>query len=228
MWPVDYERCTACSHRHSYMTSATHVCRYVTRKDPHRNAVYVSRQYHEHAHRRDAFTCGPISWCSAARPDPALPLFCKASLACTFCTSARRLCVCRGREVVVFDCLLLAACNGERAVHASALIQPLAPPAHPWLSRCGTARTCMAASSRAAAMAAASCESRWTATTRGWRRDSLQCSTRPVCAWAPRSLPAAMPIERCMPVATALLLSRTGREVETLAQKAERQGGAGL
>ncbi|PRW20746.1 tRNA-specific 2-thiouridylase [Chlorella sorokiniana] len=50
---------------------------YVTRKDPHHNAVYVSRQYHEHAHRRDAFTCGPISWCSAARPDPALPLFCK-------------------------------------------------------------------------------------------------------------------------------------------------------
>ncbi|KAI7843379.1 hypothetical protein COHA_002977 [Chlorella ohadii] len=43
---------------------------YVTRKDPSKNAVFVSRQYHEHAHRRDAFTCGPISWCSAARPDP--------------------------------------------------------------------------------------------------------------------------------------------------------------
>ena len=52
-------------------------CRYVTRKDPDTNAVYVSRQYHERDKQRNAFSCASFSWCSAARPDPARPLHCK-------------------------------------------------------------------------------------------------------------------------------------------------------
>lgn len=50
---------------------------YVTRKDPSTNAVYVSRQYHEGSKQRNSFACGAFSWCGAARPDPARPLFCK-------------------------------------------------------------------------------------------------------------------------------------------------------
>lgn len=59
-------------------------CRYVTRKDPDSNAVYVSRQYHERAGEgvRSTFSVGPLAWCSSARPDPARPLHCKAR-ACT-------------------------------------------------------------------------------------------------------------------------------------------------
>lgn len=56
---------------------ATTRCRYVTRKDPRTNAVYVSRQYHERGATRNTFTVGPVSWCSSARPDPAAPLHCK-------------------------------------------------------------------------------------------------------------------------------------------------------
>lgn len=51
--------------------------RYVTRKDPHTNTVYVSRQYHEQDKQRSSFTCGSFAWCSSRRPDPARPLHCK-------------------------------------------------------------------------------------------------------------------------------------------------------
>ena len=53
--------------------------RYVTRKDPRGNAVYVSRHYHEGSKQRNSFSCADFSWCSSARPQrgTAVPLYCK-------------------------------------------------------------------------------------------------------------------------------------------------------
>jgi hypothetical protein len=56
-----------------------YVRRYVVRKDSRLNIVYVSRSYYDSGRRqrRDAFSTGPISWLSAARPDPGIPMQCK-------------------------------------------------------------------------------------------------------------------------------------------------------
>lgn len=51
--------------------------RYVTRKHPDTNVVYVSRQYHESDKLRNSFSCHSFSWCGVARPDPSRLLYCK-------------------------------------------------------------------------------------------------------------------------------------------------------
>ena len=42
--------------------------RYVTRKDPETNAVYLSRQYHDQDKVRNAFTCGSFNWIGGGPP----------------------------------------------------------------------------------------------------------------------------------------------------------------
>lgn len=77
---VWYQRCQcSCLLRFLLHLSASPAARrrYVTRKDPSTNAVYVSRQYHEADKQRNSFACGAFSWCGDARPDPARPLLCK-------------------------------------------------------------------------------------------------------------------------------------------------------
>ena len=51
-------------------------CRYVTRKDVKRNAVYISRHYYTEDKARDAFTVSNFNWISG-EPDISKPLQCK-------------------------------------------------------------------------------------------------------------------------------------------------------
>ncbi len=53
------------------------LCRFVSRKDPDANVVYVSRNYYDEDRRRDSFVCGGFNWIALERMDPAQPLFCK-------------------------------------------------------------------------------------------------------------------------------------------------------
>lgn len=96
------------------------LCRYVTRKDPSSNAVYVSRHYHERAAAsqgvRSSFAIGPPSWCSSVRPDPARPLFCKVRSSSPSDAEAKAVC---GSG--------LAAC--QHAAHSCALLLLLDQPA---------------------------------------------------------------------------------------------------
>jgi tRNA-5-taurinomethyluridine 2-sulfurtransferase len=45
-----------------------HVCRYVVRKNPRMNAVYVSLKYFSEDKIRDSFTCGSFNWIGGAPP----------------------------------------------------------------------------------------------------------------------------------------------------------------
>ena len=44
------------------------LCRYVSRKDLQRNAVFISRQYYAPEKLRRCFWCEVVNWCSGARP----------------------------------------------------------------------------------------------------------------------------------------------------------------
>lgn len=44
------------------------VCRYVVRKDPLMNAVYVSLNYYSEDKQRNAFTCGSFNWLNGTPP----------------------------------------------------------------------------------------------------------------------------------------------------------------
>jgi hypothetical protein len=52
-------------------------CRFVSRKDPDANVVYVSRNYYDEERRRDSFLCGCFNWIAPKRRDPARLLLCK-------------------------------------------------------------------------------------------------------------------------------------------------------
>lgn len=70
-------RATSCP-SHLVVKVLCHVrCRFVSRKDPHANVVYVSRHYYDEERRRDSFICGGFNWIGAERPDAGRPLHCK-------------------------------------------------------------------------------------------------------------------------------------------------------
>ena len=53
------------------------VCRYVSRKDLRRNAVFISRQYYAPEKLRRTFWCEVVNWCSGTRPELHAKLQCK-------------------------------------------------------------------------------------------------------------------------------------------------------